>query len=62
MWKFWSRLAWRLPNELVYWVLIRAGGYAISGEYLGQRLSNLTFKETLNRWNNKCKKKEVKND
>ena len=52
-WKFWSRIAWRLPKKLVYWCLIRAGGHATTGRFSGQIVPDLTYFETLERWGEK---------
>lgn len=48
--RFWSWLARRLPRELVYHAVIRAGVHATTGQYSMQVVPELTFGECLQRW------------
>ena len=48
--RFWVKLAWLLPESLVYFVSIRLLANATQGKYSNQNVSNLTAMDALKRW------------
>ena len=46
-------LVWRLPKWIVYWCVIRVGGYASTGQYSNQIVPDLTLIDALKRWEKK---------
>ncbi|GIK36549.1 MAG: hypothetical protein BroJett011_03820 [Chloroflexota bacterium] len=43
-------LAWQLPRELIYYVLIRAWAYATTGQYSNTVISEISMDEAIRRW------------
>ncbi len=48
--KFWLKLAWLVPKNLAYWCAIRVGANASGAKYPTQIVPDLTFMDTLKRW------------
>jgi len=48
---FWQWLAWRLPNQLVYWCAIRLISHGDSWKYSDAVVPDLLAMEALRRWN-----------
>lgn len=48
--KFWIKLAWLVPKQLVYWCSIRLGANATQGNYSNQVVPELKFMDALERW------------
>jgi hypothetical protein len=48
--KFWTGLAWKLPDRLAYWATIRVLAYATTGKYGGQVVPELYAVDALERW------------
>jgi len=53
-WK--QRLAYLLPNEVVYYVLIRAWAYATTGKYSNEIVGEVTADEMIRRWGSENKR------
>jgi hypothetical protein len=47
---FWHRVAWRLPQRLVYWAAIRLIAHATSGKWRDTEAPVLAAMEALGRW------------
>jgi len=48
--KFWLKLAYLLPRNLVYWACIRLCANATTGKYENQVVPDLTVMDALKRW------------
>ncbi len=48
--KFWIKLAWLLPHQLVMWSTIRVGAHATQGKFENQIVPELNFMDALKRW------------
>lgn len=47
------KIAWLLPQRLVYWCAIRLWAYATCGRYGNTVVSDITFVGALKRWETK---------
>lgn len=51
--KFWMKLAYLLPRNLVMWCAIRIGDHATTGRYSTQIVPDLRFMDAIKRWEEK---------
>ena len=47
---WWTRIAWLLPRNLVYWCAIRLIVNASTGEWSGEHVPDITAMDALKRW------------
>jgi hypothetical protein len=48
--RFWTFLAWKLPNKLAYWAYIRVAAHGSTGKYSTQVVPEMLMIEGLERW------------
>lgn len=58
--KFWIKLAWLLPEALVYFCAIRLIANATQGKYGNQVVPELTAMDALKRWEENKKTSDIK--
>ena len=51
--KYWFWVSKKVPNKLVYFVLIRAWAYATCGKYGTTNATEITMDEVIRRWEHK---------
>jgi len=51
--KVWHKLAWFLPDKLIYWASIRMIAYATQGKYGNTIVPDLTAMDAIGRWEKK---------